>query len=122
MTRPQMFATIYRLVPGTWLRPHYGMSGRLVISLGLEGTEEATGSGKDGCSSRRAQLRVGGKIRKWKPGQSLIFDDAFEHDVQLPAGAPVRYVLMFKILHPELMGAFNIRGFQKPTAGHPNIR
>eukprot|EP00746_Dinoflagellata_sp_MGD_P135946 gnl/MRDRNA2_/MRDRNA2_69957_c0_seq2.p1 gnl/MRDRNA2_/MRDRNA2_69957_c0~~gnl/MRDRNA2_/MRDRNA2_69957_c0_seq2.p1 ORF type:complete len:488 (+),score=83.29 gnl/MRDRNA2_/MRDRNA2_69957_c0_seq2:99-1562(+) len=116
MAKPQMFATIYRLVPGTWLRPHYGMSGRLVISLGLSGTEKATG-GSSACSSRRAQLRVGGQTKQWTPGQSLIFDDAFEHDVQLPAGAPVRYVLMFKILHPELMGGLRMPPGQ---AGRPN--
>lgn len=113
MARPQMFATIYRLVPGTWLRPHYGMSGRLVISLGLSGIEKAAGSSSS-CSSRRAQLRVGGRTKQWTPGQSLIFDDAFEHDVQLPAGAPVRYVLMFKILHPELMGGGMAAGRQIP--------
>eukprot|EP00746_Dinoflagellata_sp_MGD_P127804 gnl/MRDRNA2_/MRDRNA2_62296_c0_seq1.p1 gnl/MRDRNA2_/MRDRNA2_62296_c0~~gnl/MRDRNA2_/MRDRNA2_62296_c0_seq1.p1 ORF type:complete len:177 (+),score=20.37 gnl/MRDRNA2_/MRDRNA2_62296_c0_seq1:1-531(+) len=110
LTKPVILARIYRLAPGSWLRPHYGTPGRLVVSIGLKGTEqrgvkeEAEGViDASVCNSRRPHLRVAGQSLRWQRGKALIFDDSFEHDVRQPPEAPPRYVLTFSMLHPSLI-------------------
>jgi aspartate beta-hydroxylase len=46
-------------------------------------------------------LRVADKIRTWKEGEILIFDDSFEHEVW-HNGTSVRLILIVDVWHPDL--------------------
>uniref|UniRef100_A0A7S0L7B5 Aspartyl/asparaginy/proline hydroxylase domain-containing protein n=1 Tax=Coccolithus braarudii TaxID=221442 RepID=A0A7S0L7B5_9EUKA len=46
-------------------------------------------------------IRVGDEVRRWNPGEALIFDDAFEHEVWND-GDEDRVVLLFDLWHWEL--------------------
>ena len=46
-------------------------------------------------------IRVAGLTRRWTPGECLIFDDAFEHEVW-NEGTQERAVLLFDLWHWEL--------------------
>jgi len=48
-----------------------------------------------------AALRVGGIERKWEEGKQMFFDDTFVHEAWNRTGQD-RYVLLMRILHPEL--------------------
>ena len=57
------------LSPGTIINPHEGFSSDVLrCHLGIKVPEG------DCC------LKVGGMIRKWKEGESFIFDDTIEHE------------------------------------------
>lgn len=102
VSKPVLMVHLYRLSPGTRLRPHFGTHGRLVISLGLTGTEgEATSETCEGGNCT-ALLRVGGEEQRWQHGRAHIFDDAFEHEVIHPCEAAPRFVLAASILHPDV--------------------
>lgn len=59
------------LGPGKRLPPHYGpYRGVLRHHLALVVPEPA-----DACG-----IRVGGQVRHWTEGQSLVFDDTYEHE------------------------------------------
>ena len=80
------------LKPGTHIAPHHGMlNTRLICHVPLIAPE--------GCS-----LRVGGETREWREGESLIFDDSFEHEAWNRA-ASTRIVLLFEIWRPEISEA-----------------
>lgn len=100
VSEPVLMVHLYRVDPGTWLRPHFGTHGRILISLGLSGVEGVPGSDADCCFPT---MRVGGEERRWRKGEALIFDDAFVHDVTVPPRAPPRHVLTVAIVHPDLM-------------------
>ena len=79
------------LGPATHIRPHSGFTNaHLRCHLTLVATDES-------------RIRVGDEIRGWQPGNLLIFDDTFEHEVWNGPGAN-RLVLLFDIFHPELEG------------------
>ena len=46
-------------------------------------------------------ITVAGETRKWKPGEALVFDDAFEHSVWND-GSKERVLLLFDVWHPDL--------------------
>ncbi len=46
-------------------------------------------------------LKVGGIERRWQEGKSLFFDDTFVHEAWNRTGED-RYVLLMRIMHPEL--------------------
>ena len=48
-----------------------------------------------------ALLRVGGIDRRWENGKQIFFDDTFVHEAWNRTGQD-RYVLLMRILHPEL--------------------
>jgi aspartyl/asparaginyl beta-hydroxylase (cupin superfamily) len=77
------------LKPGTHIAPHHGMlNTRLICHVPL--------IAPDGCS-----LRVGNETREWRFGETLIFDDSFEHEAR-NEGAQTRVVLLFEIWRPEI--------------------
>jgi len=83
------FVCISAIAPGTHILPHCGVSNaRLRCHLPLKIPE--------GC-----RLRVGDQIVHWKEGQSIVFDDSFEHEAWNPS-KNARFVLMFDIFHPDL--------------------
>ena len=45
-------------------------------------------------------IKVGGETRPWKEGQCLVFDDSFEHEVQVVQGP--RVVLLLHFWHPDI--------------------
>ena len=75
---------------GSRLQPHCGPTNtRLRIHVGL--------AVPDG-----AAMRVGNETRAWvEGGESLIFDDSFEHEVWQDADAD-RTVLVLHVRHPQL--------------------
>jgi len=46
-------------------------------------------------------LRVGAETRHWRRGETLIFDDSFEHEAW-NRGNDTRVVLLFEIWRPEI--------------------
>jgi len=77
------------LKPGTHIAPHHGMlNTRLICHVPLIAPE--------GCA-----LRVGSETRTWREGETLIFDDSFEHEAS-NRGASTRIVLLFEIWRPEI--------------------
>ena len=78
---------------GSRLQPHCGPTNtRLRIHVGL--------SVPDG-----AAMRVGNETRAWvEGGESLIFDDSFEHEVWNPSERP-RLVFIVDAWHPDLVTA-----------------
>ena len=80
------------LKPGTHIAPHHGMlNTRLICHVPLIAPE--------GCS-----LRVGNETREWRFGETLIFDDSFEHEAW-NRGTQTRVVLLFEIWRPEIGAA-----------------
>ncbi|WP_194150403.1 aspartyl/asparaginyl beta-hydroxylase domain-containing protein [Sphingomonas oligophenolica] len=77
------------LTPGTHIQPHHGLlNTRLICHVPLIAPA--------GCG-----LRVGAETRTWRPGETLIFDDSFEHEAW-NRGTEARVVLLFEIWRPEL--------------------
>jgi aspartyl/asparaginyl beta-hydroxylase (cupin superfamily) len=78
-----------RLQPGTHIQPHHGLlNTRLICHLPL--------IAPPGCA-----LRVGNETREWRFGETLIFDDSFEHEAW-NRGESQRVVLLFEIWRPEI--------------------
>jgi hypothetical protein len=77
------------LRPGTHIRPHHGLiNTRLICHLPL--------IVPGGC-----RIRVGSEVRSWEQGETLIFDDSFEHEAW-NEGDGTRVVLLFEIWRPEI--------------------
>lgn len=77
------------LKSGTHIAPHHGMlNTRLICHVPLFAPE--------GCA-----LRVGNETREWRFGETLIFDDSFEHEAW-NRGTETRVVLLFEIWRPEI--------------------
>jgi hypothetical protein len=77
------------MLPGTKIKPHCGpVNTRIRYHLTLSFDEQAW-------------MRVGAEKRSWKPGECLVFDDSFEHEVQHNGHAP-RAVLLVDCWHPAL--------------------
>ncbi|MGF1605579.1 MAG: aspartyl/asparaginyl beta-hydroxylase domain-containing protein [Rhodothalassiaceae bacterium] len=77
------------LRPGARIEPHCGlMNVRLICHLPL--------IVPDGCT-----LRVGNETRRWRTGETLIFDDSIEHEAHNPS-TQRRIVLLFDIWRPDL--------------------
>jgi len=78
------------LGPGKRLPPHYGpYRGVLRHHLALMVPEPATASG----------IRVGGEVRHWEQGRSLVFDDTYEHEAWNDTDTD-RVVLFLDIVRP----------------------
>lgn len=87
--------------PGTRVPPHRGVTkGMLNIHLALV---VPRGPG-------RCEIDVEGEVRRWTPGEYLIFDETFEHEVWNETDEP-RVVLFLQVLRPmrwpgRLLGRF----------------
>ncbi|MBN3821833.1 aspartyl/asparaginyl beta-hydroxylase domain-containing protein [Paraburkholderia sp. Se-20369] len=77
-----------RLASGTVIAPHVGYSGAV---LRLHLTLRAAGD----CG-----LRVGAEVRRWAPGQCLVFDDTVEHEAWNRSDAE-RIVLLVDFAKPR---------------------
>jgi aspartyl/asparaginyl beta-hydroxylase (cupin superfamily) len=76
------------LTPGTRLTPHRGpFKGVLRYHLGL-----MVPPGDERCA-----IRVGGELRTWREGESLVFDDTYEHEAWNETAVP-RVVLFVDFL------------------------
>jgi beta-hydroxylase len=77
------------LLPGTHLQPHRGhYAGVLRYHLGLVIPDAG-----------RCRIRVGKRVAHWEEGQSLIFDDTFEHEVWNDSDS-IRVVLFVDFARP----------------------
>lgn len=77
------------LAPGTVLRPHCGSTNaRLTLHFGVVIPEGDI------------TIRCGTESRKWIEGDSIVFDDSFEHEV-IHNGNQPRTVLLVNFWHPE---------------------
>jgi len=101
------------LAPGKEIPPHRGpYKGLLRYHLGLIVPQEA----------ERCWIRVDNQIRYWREGESLLFDDTFEHEVANETDQ-LRAVLFLDVLRPlpPAEGLFN-RAVVKGIALSPFIR
>ncbi|MEO6934179.1 MAG: aspartyl/asparaginyl beta-hydroxylase domain-containing protein [Collimonas sp.] len=77
-----------KLAAGTEISPHVGYSGQVLrLHLGLRAGED--------CG-----IRVGAQVRRWIPGECLIFDDTVEHEAW-NHGSSERLVLLVDFARPE---------------------
>ena len=77
------------LLPGKHISEHRGLyKGFLRYHLGLKVPD-----------SDRCWIRVGSETRHWKEGQSLLFDDTFQHEVRNDTDE-VRVVLFLDVVRP----------------------
>jgi hypothetical protein len=77
------------LRPHTRIQPHHGLlNTRLICHLPL-------------LVPSNCALRVGNETRAWREGETLIFDDSFEHEAWNESDS-IRVVLLFEIWRPEL--------------------
>jgi aspartate beta-hydroxylase len=84
---PEVLHSVF--TPGTHLLPHRGVTNaRAVSHLPL--------IVPPGCT-----LRVGGEQRQWREGQTLVFDDTYEHEAWNRSAA-VRVVLIADVWNPHL--------------------
>merc|ERR1712066_1069498 len=83
--------SILRLLPQSHIQPHCGKTNqRLVFHLGLRVPEPD-----------KYSLRVGGETRTWRPGEVLMFDDSYLHEIW-NNGTQERWVLYVSVTHPKL--------------------
>ncbi|MDB5768144.1 MAG: Aspartyl/asparaginyl beta-hydroxylase-like dioxygenase [Collimonas fungivorans] len=77
-----------RLAAGTEISPHVGYSDQVLrLHLGLRAGEH--------CG-----IRVGAQVRRWIPGECLVFDDTVEHEAW-NRGSSERLVLLVDFAKPE---------------------
>ena len=88
---PRTLAAVYlsALKPNARIPPH---AGRTNAALTLHLPIVAL----DGCG-----LRVGGQDHRWRDGETLVFDDSFQHQAWNDSDT-VRLLLVFQVWHPEL--------------------
>jgi len=101
------------LTPGTRLTPHRGpFKGVLRYHLALMVPPD------DG----RCAIRVGGELRTWREGESLVFDDTYEHEAWNETAAP-RVVLFVDFLRdlPFPLSALN-RGMIRLIGASPFVK
>jgi beta-hydroxylase len=76
--------------PGTHIHEHRGVTKAMLnVHLAL-----IVPKGRERC-----QIRVADRIRRWAPGEYLIFDDTFRHEVWNETSEP-RVVLFLQVLRP----------------------
>ena len=77
-----------RLAAGAEISPHVGYSDQVLrLHLGLRAGEN--------CG-----IRVGAQVRRWIPGECLVFDDTVEHEAW-NRGSSERLVLLVDFTKPE---------------------
>jgi len=80
---------IYKMEPGTVLKPHTGETNiHVYCHLGLVVPEGPW-------------LKVGGEMRQWEEGKVMCFDDSYIHEAW-HNGTETRYVMIMVIWHPDL--------------------
>ena len=93
---PPLYVNFYALAAGAHIIPHLGNDLRLTIHLALEVPP-----------GNQSRIRVADQtVNYTRPGQLLIFDDAYDHEVWNDAVSFVRYVLGITIWHPELLNRY----------------
>jgi aspartate beta-hydroxylase len=81
-----------RLEGGTTIQAHCGPTNiRWTAHLGLVVPK----------SESKCQIRVADEWHSWEPGQMLLFDDSFEHEV-INLTNEERVVLLLRLWHPQL--------------------
>lgn len=76
--------------PGAYVHPHRGVTKAMLnVHLGL-----LVPSGPERC-----EIRVADEVRGWTPGEYLIFDETFEHEVWNETAEP-RVVLFLQVMRP----------------------
>lgn len=88
---PEVVVAFYSIFePGTHVPPHKGVTkGLLNVHLGLIVPREPG----------RCEISVEGQVRGWSPGEYMIFDETFEHEVWNETAEP-RVVLFLQVLRP----------------------
>ena len=113
MLEPPGRCYVSLMLPGTRVAPHCGPTNhRLRLHLPIFLPEVA--------GAQRLGIVVAGTTREWERGRCLVFDDSFEHEVQLPPVAPgtvptPRVLLVVDLWHPQAGPLFD-RGAR--TASH----
>lgn len=77
------------LAPGTRIPPHRGVSkGLITCHLGLVVPDDGD-----------VRMRVGDRIVRWSEGETLVFDDSYDHEVWNDS-ARTRVVLLIQFARP----------------------
>jgi Aspartyl/Asparaginyl beta-hydroxylase len=91
----------------------------LIVPVRTGGGEQSSGSGKPAADTTNSSsnddalkrsltskypcaIRVGNEIREWIPGQALVLDDSYNHEVWNETDE-VRVLLLVDIWHPDVM-------------------
>jgi len=96
--------------PGTHIAPHYGVTKAMLnVHLPLVVPPE----------SDRCELRVRDEVRRWTPGEFLIFDETFNHEAWNESREP-RLVLFLQVLRPmrwpgRVMGKLFLWGIRRTS-------
>lgn len=98
---PGMMTAFFSILsPGKHIPPHRGpYNGVLRYHLGLIIPEP----------KERCRIRIGSQIHHWREGESLIFDDTFDHEVWNDTDG-VRVILFVDFLRPVGIPADQLRG------------
>jgi ornithine lipid ester-linked acyl 2-hydroxylase len=76
--------------PGTHIAPHYGVTKAMLnVHLALVVPPEPA----------RCEIRVRDEIRRWTPGEFMIFDETFNHEAWNESSQP-RLVLFLQVMRP----------------------
>ncbi len=88
---PNLVVAFYSIFePGTHVHKHRGVTKAMLnVHLGLIVPDE-----REAC-----RMQVEGEIKTWTPGEYLIFDETFHHEVWNDAAQP-RVVLFLQVLRP----------------------
>jgi hypothetical protein len=85
------------LAPKTRIQPHTaGTNIRLTAHLGLVIPNTTTTNKDDAC-----RIRIRDTWCQWEPGEMLVFDDSYEHEVRNDSDE-CRAVLLMRFWHPNL--------------------
>jgi beta-hydroxylase len=111
---PGMTTAMFSILgPGKHIEPHRGpYRGVLRYHLGLQIPEPASAAG----------ISVGGEVRHWVEGGSLVFDDGYEHFAWNDTDG-VRVVLFMDVIRPLRRPAADLNGaLIKAIAVSPFVR
>ncbi|GKY96243.1 hypothetical protein MPSEU_000584100 [Mayamaea pseudoterrestris] len=89
------------LAPGTKIAPHCASTNlRLTAHLGIIVPVSST-TATDNGNLGKCRIRVKNTWHEWHQGKVLVFDDAYEHEVENTTDS-IRVVLLIRYWHPSL--------------------
>jgi len=108
---PNVVVAFYSIFePGTHIGAHYGVTKAMLnVHLGLLVPPE----------SDRCEIRVRDEMRRWTPGEFLIFDETFNHEAWNESSEP-RVVLFLQVMRPmkwpgRLLGKLFLMGIKRTS-------
>ncbi len=97
---PMSYCFFSTLGPKSKIAPHFGPCNlrlRCHVPLQVPSTHNETSDYDKLC-----RLRVGNDWVAWKNGETILFDDCYEHEAENRHPTESRVVLLFDIWHPQI--------------------